>query len=157
MSREDLSLSISESILGKLRSFDDSGDCVVHGSDVHQAISELGLGLSNELVADCLVDCQVYIDGHVDFSGLDKRLRRERIVFNEENEMKGRQCLTPGYSTISAVRSGDDMVNLATIQAEEHIRLFSEHRKAIQDHFDRYSLKSISEEQFIGFLISLGF
>jgi len=74
-------LVLRETLLGALGArLEDETTMMLHASDFHTAVEQLGLSFGSRDVDDIMVLCKIGEDGYIDFSGFDRHCKDARTL-----------------------------------------------------------------------------
>ena len=77
-----------EMILGGIKAKDTQNQGLIHASDFHNSVENLGLETGSELIEEIMVQRNIHSDGMIDYSGFEQRVNEERAILNQLKDIK---------------------------------------------------------------------
>lgn len=153
-----LDLSLSETLLGVLKSKDRTNTGVIHSSDFQRAITDLGFPVGDPIVQDMLVHCKIDHLGNIDFAPLEHELQTRRRIQSTKPKSLAQPLPT---SRAAAAATGENIWRVEQdfakrISLEQQAKRVQEYRQELMHIFRGFSHGQLSGPEVIDQLQTLG-
>lgn len=140
-------LAIRESLLGMIKAKDVNGRSVIHSSDFHSAISELGFSMGSPIIEDMLIYCKLDSNGNLDYNELERELLRQRRIFNAQSKPEVIPVATSS-GVVSKAWRGDE-IHKTKQQREKQLLAVTEYSQAVNNIYQLLSHRQMTPDEAI--------
>ncbi|GMH53862.1 hypothetical protein TrRE_jg1605, partial [Triparma retinervis] len=149
-------LVLRETLLGALKArLENDRLLMIHASDFHTAVEQLGLSFGSRDVDDIMVLCKIGEDGYIDFTGFDQHCKDARSLAKTAITKKPKRGQSSSSSTpIQPLRPSDAHNMMA--EAEKQTKIVRVQEKRIKSFFEDFDDGTDSTAAFRSNLESLG-